>query len=96
VHDHKFLACGPVHLKDDSGRELEWLQVGLQPAAACVSLYVTCEQRGEYLAKSHARKLGKVSDGKAASALNGLKTSILKFWLNSQPKPPPRPPARSA
>jgi hypothetical protein len=63
------IGFGSIHLKYETGRELDWLVVGFSPRKANITLYITdCFERyGELMAK-----LGKYRTGKSCLYIKRL------------------------
>ena len=72
------IGFGDVHLKYESGRELDWFKLGFSPRKQNLTLYVI---NGTDEQKMLLKKLGKHSTGKGCLYINKLAdvdTSILK------------------
>jgi uncharacterized protein YdhG (YjbR/CyaY superfamily) len=59
------IGFGSYHYKYASGREGDWMIIGLASQKNYVSLYVCCATPQGYLAEVHKDRLGKVSVGKS-------------------------------
>jgi len=59
------IGFGTYHYKYASGREGDWMIIGLASQKNYVSLYVCCATPQGYLAEVHKDQLGKVSVGKS-------------------------------
>ena len=63
------IGFGKVHLKYESGRELDWFKIGFSPRKQALTLYVICntKEQNELL-----KKLGKHKTGKGCLYINKL------------------------
>ncbi len=73
---------GDVHLKYESGRELDWFYIGLSPRKAAITLYLcgSVQSQSELL-----KKLGKHKTGKGCLYINKLDdvdTVVLKKLID--------------
>ena len=59
------LGYGKYHYRYATGREGEWMLVGVASNKSYISLYVTAVSGGQYLAEKYADRLGKASVGKS-------------------------------
>lgn len=59
------IGYGPFHYKYKSGREGDWMLIGLASQKNYISLYITCTTDGQYLAERYKDKLPKASIGKS-------------------------------
>ena len=63
--DFQMLGYGKYHYRYPSGREGDWILVGLASNKQYISLYVTATNDEGHLAEQYAERLGKVSVGKS-------------------------------
>lgn len=63
------IGFGDIHLKYDSGRELDWFIIGFSPRKANISLYVLCGLNSE---RELLKKLGKHTTGKGCLYIKTL------------------------
>lgn len=63
--DFKMLGYGKYRYRYATGREGEWMLVGVASNKQSISLYVTSADEAGYLAERYAPRLGKVSCGKS-------------------------------
>ena len=59
------LGYGSYRYRYASGREGEWFVVGLANRKQYISVYLSAEEDGAYLAETNAPRLGKVSVGRS-------------------------------
>ena len=59
------LGYGKYHYRYPTGREGDWMLVGVANHKSYISLYVTAQSGDRYLAEKYADRLGKVSVGKS-------------------------------
>ena len=72
------IGFGNVHLKYDSGRELDWMKIGFSPRAQNLTLYVLCDSKEQ---NELLNKLGKHKTGKSClyiNQLNDINTEVLQ------------------
>lgn len=60
---------GNVHLKYDSGRELDWMKIGFSPRKQNLTLYVLCNSKEQ---NELLKKLGKHKTGQSCLYINKL------------------------
>lgn len=65
VMDFGMIGYGKFHYRYKSGREGDWMLIGLASQKNYISLYVTCTKEGQYLAESYKPLLPKASIGKS-------------------------------
>jgi len=73
------IGFGNVHLKYDSGRELDWFTMGFSPRKANLTLYGIKNSKGQELL---LKKLGKYKEGKGClyiGKLSDVDTTVLPF-----------------
>lgn len=63
--DFKMLGYGKYRYRYATGREGEWMLVGVASNKQSISLYVTATDESGYLAERYAPRLGKASCGKS-------------------------------
>lgn len=63
------IGYGDVHLKYDSGRELDWFKIGFSPRKANLTLYVL---NGSAEQNAYLSKLGKFTTGKGCLYIKSL------------------------
>lgn len=83
------MGYGPYHYKYASGREGDWVQVGLASQKNYISLYVMCLKEGKYLAESYKAKLPKASIGKSCirfKRLSDVDINVLKVIIKEAAK----------
>ena len=77
------IGFGNVHLKYESGRELDWFKMGFSPRKQAITLYgVNAKGKTELL-----KKLGKHKTGKGCLYINKLTdvdTAVLKKIIESK------------
>ena len=76
------IGFGNIHLKYDSGRELDWMKIGFSPRAQNLTLYVLCNspEQNELL-----KKLGRHKTGKGCLYINKISDvniDVLKKVIN--------------
>src|SRR3954467_9268286 len=71
------IGYGKYHYKSASGREGEWLLIGLAAAKNYYSLHICATDKDGYLAERNAAKLGNVKTGR--SCINFKKLEDLKL-----------------
>lgn len=76
------IGFGTYHYKYASGREGDWMIIGLASQKNYVSLYVCCATPQGYLAEVHKDRLGKVSVGK--SCIRFKKLEDLNFKVAAE------------
>ena len=59
------IGYGNYHYKSKSGREGDWMIIGLAAQKNYISLYICAVENGEYLAEKHKEELPKASIGKS-------------------------------
>ncbi len=59
------IGFGPYRYRYASGREGDWAQIAVAAQKNYTSLYVSCADRGKYLAESYKDKLPKANIGKS-------------------------------
>ena len=72
------IGFGNVHLKYDSGRELDWMKIGFSPRAQNLTLYVLCNSKEQ---NELLKKLGKHKTGQSClyiNKLNEVNTEVLQ------------------
>lgn len=83
------IGYGQFHYKYKSGREGEWMLVGLASQKNYISLYVTCTKEGQYLAESYKPTLPKANIGKSCirfKKLADVDTKVLEKLLKEAEK----------
>ena len=60
---------GNIHLKYDSGRELDWMKIGFSPRKQNLTLYVLCNSKEQ---NELLKKLGKHKTGQSCLYINKL------------------------
>lgn len=78
----KIIGYGTYHYKYQSGREGDWMSVGLTSGVQYMSLYICAGKNGEYLAEANKEKLGKVSVGKSCIRFKKLEDLNLDVALD--------------
>jgi hypothetical protein len=72
------IGFGNVHLKYESGRELDWMKIGFSPRAQNLTLYVLCNSTEQ---NALLKKLGKHKTGQSClyiNKLNEVNTEVLQ------------------
>jgi hypothetical protein len=90
--EFKMLGYGKYHYRYDSGREGDWVLVGLASNKSYISLYVTALVDGRYLAESYTDRLPNASIGKSCirfKRLSDVDTDVLAEILLTAVKNPP-------
>ena len=80
------IGFGNIHLKYDSGRELDWMKIGFSPRKANLTLYGIKNSAGQEI---HLKKLGKYKEGKGCLYINKLSdvdTAVLKKMIEQGAK----------
>ena len=75
------IGFGNVHLKYESGRELDWMKIGFSPRKANLTLYGIKNSQGD---DTLLEKLGKYKEGKGCLYINKLSdidTAVLKKMI---------------
>lgn len=78
------IGYGNYHYKSKSGREGDWMIIGLASQKNYISLYICSLEDGEYLAEKHKDELPKTSIGKSCirfKKLEDLDMQVLKKLL---------------
>ncbi len=73
---------GDVHLKYESGRELDWFKMGFSPRKGQMTLYIL---NGSNEQKKHLDKLGKFTTGKGClyiKKLEDINVDVLEDLIN--------------
>lgn len=66
------LAYGPYHYRYESGREGDWFRIGLASQKRYISLYLTADKDGRYVAEAYRDRLPKADIGKSCVRLKSL------------------------
>lgn len=72
------IGYGKFHYKYKSGREGDWMLIGLASQKNYISLYITCTKDGQYLAESYKPALPKASIGKSCIRFKRLEDVDIK------------------
>jgi len=79
-----FLGYGPYHYKYVSGREGDSFRIAIASQVQYISLYVTCDLDGDYLAEKYGPRLPKANIGKCCvrfKRLSDLDEAVLRDLL---------------